>query len=50
MKQEIIDLLQQAINEKYNVKINDISLENPPKKELWDYAFGCFILSKLQMY
>ncbi len=32
---------------KIEISIDDLSLENPPKKELGDYAFPCFWLSKL---
>jgi len=46
MKQEIIDLLKKVIKDNYNIEISDIKLENPPKKELWDYAFGCFLLAR----
>ena len=37
---EIIKLL------KKEVKTKDISLERPPKPELGDYAFPCFVLAK----
>jgi arginyl-tRNA synthetase len=46
MKQEIIDLLKKVIKDNYNFELEDIKLENPPKKELWDYAFGCFLLAR----
>jgi len=46
MKQEIINLLKKVIKENYNLDLEDIKLENPPKKELWDYAFGCFLLAR----
>lgn len=41
-------ILVEIITEIYKVEINisDISLETPPKKELGDYAFPCFWLSK----
>jgi arginyl-tRNA synthetase len=39
-EQEIIKLL------KKEVKLKDISLERPPKPELGDYAFPCFVLAK----
>ncbi len=41
-------ILTEIITEIYKVEINisDISLETPPKKELGDYAFPCFWLSK----
>jgi len=46
MKQEIIKLLQKVIKDNYNIEVPEIKLENPPKKELWDYAFGCFLLAR----
>ena len=46
MKQEIQNLLKKVIKENYNIELEDIKLENPPKKELWDYAFGCFLLAR----
>ena len=46
MKQEINILLKKVILENYNLKLDEIKLENPPKKELWDYAFGCFLLAR----
>ena len=46
MKQEISELLQNCIQKHYDVTLDQVRLENPPKKELWDYAFGCFVLSK----
>ncbi len=39
-EEEIIKLL------KKEVKLDDISLEKPPKHELGDYAFPCFVLAK----
>lgn len=46
MEQQIIDLLKQKILKNYDLKLDDISLETPPKKDLGDFAFGCFALSK----
>jgi len=46
MKQEIINLLKKVISENYKLEVEEIKLENPPKKELWDYAFGCFLLAR----
>ena len=46
MKQEIINLLKNIIKDNYNIELEEIKLENPPKKELWDYAFGCFLLAR----
>lgn len=46
MEQELQKLLQKIISELYNVHLEEIQLDTPPKKELWDYAFGCFPLAK----
>ncbi|MDD3646191.1 MAG: arginine--tRNA ligase [Candidatus Gracilibacteria bacterium] len=46
MEKEIIKLLKQKINENYSIELDEIKLENPPKKDLGDFAFGCFVLSK----
>ncbi len=46
MKQELIQLLQEVIQKNYNLELDEITLENPPKKALWDYAFWCFVLSR----
>lgn len=46
VKMKISKIISQSIFELYNITWDEIKLENPPKKELWDYAFGCFILSK----
>lgn len=42
LKIELINL----IKEKYEIVLEDISLRQPPKKELWDYSFNCGILSR----
>jgi hypothetical protein len=34
MKQKIINLLKKVIKENYNIELEEIKLENPPKKEL----------------
>lgn len=46
METQIQKLLQDVIKKNYDVELWDIKLEFPPKKELWDFAFGCFVLSK----
>jgi len=46
METQIINILKKVIKENYNIEISDVTLENPPKKELGDFAFGCFVLSK----
>lgn len=42
LKQEIL----KVIKEKYNIVLDDIKLTIPPKKEMWDFAFNCGILSR----
>ena len=34
------------LKENYNLEIENISFSKPPKKELWDFAFGAFLLAK----
>ncbi len=46
MEQQIALLLKQKIKENYDLDLNDIKLETPPKKDLWDFAFGCFLLAR----
>ncbi len=46
MKQEISDFLANSIKEKYNLENLEIKLDIPPKKELWDFAFGVFTIVK----
>ena len=45
IKQKVIDILKFEIKKLYEKDL-EITLDNPPKKELWDFAFGCFILAK----
>ncbi len=46
MKQQIIWELKKIIQELYNLDFSEISLDTPPKKELGDFAFPCFLLAK----
>ena len=46
MEKQIIALLAKVIKENYDIELSDIKLEFPPKKDLWDFAFGCFVLSR----
>lgn len=46
MQELIQKLLKNSIQTLYNAEISEIALEIPPKKELWDYAFWCFLLAK----
>jgi arginyl-tRNA synthetase len=42
----IENTLKKIIENIYTLKVETISLSNPPKPELWDYAFGCFLLAR----
>lgn len=44
--QELKDLLIEKIKKLYNLEVQDIVLDIPPKKELWDFCFWPFLLSK----
>lgn len=44
--QELKNLIIEKIEKLYNLKVQDITLDNPPKKELWDFCFWPFLLSK----
>lgn len=46
IKAKVSGILKQIIKEIYNVDLEEIKLENPPKKELGDFCFGPFILAK----
>lgn len=46
MEKKLIKILNEIIKDNYNFNIGDVKLETPPKKELWDFAFWCFVLSK----
>jgi len=38
--------LKKIIQELYHLEFSEISLDTPPKKELGDFAFPCFLLAK----
>lgn len=44
LKSEIAKILNK--NYSLNLSLQDITLENPPKAEFWDYALSCFALAK----
>ncbi len=46
MEEKLIELIHKVLLEKYNIDLSEIKLETPPKKELWDFAFGCFVLAR----
>lgn len=46
MQKQILEILAKIILEKYSLEKKGLKLEVPPKKELWDFAFGWFQLAK----
>jgi arginyl-tRNA synthetase len=44
--QELKDLLKEKIKNLYNIELEEIELQVPPKKELGDFSFSPFILAK----
>ncbi|ATU04866.1 arginine--tRNA ligase [Candidatus Gracilibacteria bacterium HOT-871] len=46
MKTKLQNILKEIIFNLYDLENPEISLENPPKKELGDFAFGPFLLAK----
>jgi len=46
IKQKLEKILKNAIQKKYNLTLNELIIENPPKKNLGDFSFPTFQLSK----
>lgn len=46
IKKNVITILQKAIFDLYQINLEKINIETPPKKELWDFCFWPFLLSK----
>ena len=46
MKTKLQKILKKIIKELYSIENSEIILENPPKKDLWDFAFWPFLLAK----
>lgn len=46
MKNEVKKILEKIILDNYEIEIKDLKLDIPPKKELWDFAFGWFQLAR----
>ncbi|MDD5769379.1 MAG: arginine--tRNA ligase, partial [Candidatus Gracilibacteria bacterium] len=46
IKNKLSKILIQTILELYNINLEEITIETPPKKELGDFCFGPFLLSK----
>ncbi len=47
MNQEIIDYLKKCITNAFHIDTSlEIIFETPPKRDMWDLAFWCFVLAK----
>lgn len=46
MRANLENNLLEVINNKYNIDLKSLQLREPPKKELWDFAFNCWVLAK----
>lgn len=46
MKTKLEKVLKKIIFDLYKIENPEINLENPPKKDLWDFAFWPFLLAK----
>ncbi len=46
MEDKLKQIIKKIIKLNYNIDLKEIKLENPPKKEYWDYSFACFVLSR----
>ena len=46
MQQQIQEYLKYIIEKIYNIEVSGIELSVPPKKNMWDFAFGCFSLAR----
>ena len=46
MKKQIQKVLENIIQDLYNIDTSIENLDTPPKKDMWDFAFGCFLLAK----
>jgi len=46
IEKKIEKLLIDIIDRDFNIKLDLVNLELPPKKDLWDFSFWCFVLSK----
>ena len=46
MKNNLEWSILKVIDLKYWIKLDNLQLREPPRKELWDFAFNCWILSR----
>lgn len=46
MKQKISTYIKDVLQSQFSLQIEDIKLETPPKKDMWDISFGCFLLAR----
>ncbi len=46
MKDIVISQISKVLWEEYSIEFKDIQLSTPPKSNMWDLSFGCFVLAK----
>lgn len=46
IKSKLSKIIIETIKTLYNIELIEVKIEKPPNKDLWDYAFGTFLLSK----
>ena len=46
MKAQIEKVLEKIIKDLYDLEVKISNLDTPPKKDMWDYAYGAFMLAK----
>ena len=46
MKKIVIKHISDVVEKEYWVQLSDIQLSTPPKPNMWDLCFGCFVLAK----
>lgn len=46
MEEKLKLVIAKTIKKAFSIELDEVKLETPPKKELWDFAFWCFVLSK----
>ncbi len=46
IKNKLKEVLKEAIFTLYKINLDEIKLENPPKKDFWDFCFAPFLITK----
>jgi arginyl-tRNA synthetase len=46
VNKQILDNLISLLNKSFGIELKNIKLDTPPKKELGDFCFGAFFVSK----